>query len=49
MGTTEQDREHIGVRVDPEMKQQIRVAAAEQGVSISEFLRQAAEQQIGER
>ena len=50
MGTSEAENGEeafIGIKVDPELKREIRVAAAERGLSISEFLRRAAASEIG--
>ncbi|GAA3882808.1 plasmid mobilization protein [Haloarcula argentinensis] len=35
------DKESIGAKVDPAVKQEIRIAAAKQGVSMSEYIREA--------
>lgn len=38
--------DHIGVDVDPEFKQEIRVAAAKQAISMSEFTRRALRKEL---
>lgn len=38
--------DHVGADVSPEFKQEVRVAAAKQGVSMSEFLREALREQL---
>lgn len=42
------DKESIGAKVDPEVKQEIRVTAAKQGISMSEYIRQAVLKQLRE-
>ena len=42
------DKESIGAKVDPDTKQEIRVTAAKQGMSMSEYIRQAVLKQLKE-
>jgi antitoxin component of RelBE/YafQ-DinJ toxin-antitoxin module len=40
------DKESIGAKVDPDVKQRVRVAAAKRGMSMSEYIRQAVLDQL---
>lgn len=46
--TVVMDKESIAAEVEPEIKQQLRVAAAQEGISMSAYIRKAVRNQLEE-